>query len=335
MIRVTGARLAQLRYIGITDEDMSFLKSKHNEFAKITNAVVDELYNKITLQPELVKLIEEHSTIDRLKETQRWYFQSMTAGLIDDQFIEKRIFIGKVHSRIGLTTNWYLGTYILYLDIATAHFKRIAPDDWANIVHSLTKMFNFDSQLVLEAYESDEKAKIEQLVDQQQEILRGISAAIQDLVALIADLNRSSEAVASTAIQTAESQDKSHNHLIELNKEIKDVHQIGTFMRDMSDQTHLLSLNAALEAARAGDAGRGFEVVANEVRKLAAGSKDSLKNIQQKLKKITDVLALVQNESEQTSVYSREQAASSEELASFVHMIQNVTEQLEVLKQSH
>lgn len=151
MINIGSERQKQINYIGITEDDLSLLKSKERVFKLIVNILVDEVYEQVTAVPELLAIIEQHSTLERLKETQRWYFLSMASGVMDEAFIEKRLFIGKIHSRIGLTTNWYLGTYILYLDLATAHFERVLPMEWKGVILALTKMFNLDSQLVLEA----------------------------------------------------------------------------------------------------------------------------------------------------------------------------------------
>lgn len=66
--------------------------------------------------------------------------------------------------------------------------------------------------------------------------------------------------------------DEATNQVVRLEEKTRSVNRIAEVITSIAEKTHLLSLNASIEAARAGDAGRGFSAVADEIRKLAEGA---------------------------------------------------------------
>jgi methyl-accepting chemotaxis protein len=109
---------------------------------------------------------------------------------------------------------------------------------------------------------SEQAAKAENLATQGQIIVQEASATINRL---------------------AETLGEGSNVIAKLENETNSIGSILDVIREIADQTNLLALNAAIEAARAGEQGRGFAVVADEVRGLASRTQKSTQEIQHKI----------------------------------------------------
>jgi ligand-binding sensor protein len=155
------------------------------------------------------------------------------------------------------------------------------------------------------------------------------------LKALVSSLNNDVQHIAASMQELAASASSVIDNQNSLNTEIKNVNtmtgninEVMNFIKTISDETHMLGLNAAIEAARAGETGAGFGVVAQQIRKLSADSKDTVG----KIKEFTDLIQSSVNKtvdmSNKTTATVEQQSVALQAVTANVQGISTFSEQL-------
>ncbi len=139
--------------------------------------------------------------------------------------------------------------------------------------------------------------------------------------------------LAQAGTESAEVTDRIAQRTLQLRAESEAMKGINDLIREVASQTNLLGLNAAIEAARAGDLGRGFGVVASEIRRLADTVKSSAQEIASRIESTQQQVREISDLTQGGMAASEEQAAQLQELSASIATVYQVMKDLKQLAQ--
>lgn len=124
---------------------------------------------------------------------------------------------------------------------------------------------------------------------------RIVQHSTSELMAMVQEMTANTDEVLESSHRIVMDMSTLNTESAKVSDHIQSIQSVTSIVKEIASQSHLLGLNAAIEAARSGEQGRGFEVVAVEIRKMASSSKESAEKISFQLEEVTNSVISMTN----------------------------------------
>ncbi|MEI3606993.1 methyl-accepting chemotaxis protein [Pseudogracilibacillus sp. SE30717A] len=145
----------RLKFLNITKDTLNDVREAGKYLLPFKEEMVHKFYENIMSSEHLVNIISKHSTVDRLKITQQQYIEQFLEADISNDYIQTRVQIGKVHSRINLTANHFIMAHDLLVQFMISILMEKlykSPNKMMRLVIAIQKLATFDKQLITNVY---------------------------------------------------------------------------------------------------------------------------------------------------------------------------------------
>ena len=253
-------------FLRMTDRDAEIVRTHANVINGCITSKIDELYDHLVASGRLGHLLTSEEQIRKLKAAQIEYYERMGSGTWDEDYLENRVNIGRVHERVDLDPEYYLGTYAYIFAEVVPAMVEACGDDRDRLVEALqatTKIVFFDMAAAIDTYIQKREETAQKIVDDfttklagylerldsttgeikgatasQSEGAQRQAAAVAEISTAMAELSQT----AKQALSQAESVSQTTEHTIGVAREGKAaVAEVSTGMDEIRQQMETLS----------------------------------------------------------------------------------------------